>query len=139
MTSPATDGIIDTIGRFSVTVDGVAVRGDELLIGSEYAPGPRMAVSVAPAQPPPYTHGQTVVVTYTDQTAGDDSNVVEDAAGNEVATFTTGVGGVPAVVNNSRSGGVVGHHVPDAVKRLGERGGQRDHPHLQREHIRHRR
>ena len=44
------------------------------------------------------------MVTYTDQTAGDDTHVIEDAAGNEVATFTTGVGGVPAVVNNSRVG-----------------------------------
>ncbi len=40
-------------------------------------------------------HGQTVVVTYTDPTAGDDDYVLEDAAGNEVATLTTGEGGVP--------------------------------------------
>ncbi len=100
VTSPATDGIIDTVGRFGLTVDGVAVRGDDFLI-DDYT-GPRMALSVAPSSA--FNHGETVVVTYTDQTAGDDSNVIEDAAGNEVATFTTGVGGVPAVVNNSRVG-----------------------------------
>ena len=45
---------------------------------------------------------QAVVVTYTDLTSGDDaSNVLQDAAGNDVATFTTGQGGVPAVTNNS--------------------------------------
>ena len=45
--------------------------------------------------------GQAVVVTYTDPTTGDDANVVEDAAGNEAATFTTGEDGVVAVTNNS--------------------------------------
>ena len=41
------------------------------------------------------------MVTYTDPTAGDDAVAIEDAAGNETATFTTGVNSVPAVVNNS--------------------------------------
>ena len=45
--------------------------------------------------------GQTVVVTYTDPTAGDDAEALQDAAGNDVASFTTGSDGVPAVVNNS--------------------------------------
>ena len=40
--------------------------------------------------------GQSVVVTYTDPTSG-----------NDVASFTTGVGGVPAVVNNSHHGATV--------------------------------
>ena len=38
--------------------------------------------------------GQAVVVTYTDPTAGDDAVAIEDAAGNETATFTTGVNSV---------------------------------------------
>ena len=45
--------------------------------------------------------GQTVVVTYTDPTASDDAEALQDAAGNDVASFTTGSDGVPAVVNNS--------------------------------------
>ena len=50
---------------------------------------------------PAITYGQVVTVSYTDPTTGDDaSGVLEDAAGNDVVTFTTGSGGVPAVVNN---------------------------------------
>ena len=45
--------------------------------------------------------GQTVVVTYTDPTAGNDANAIQDAAGNDVASFTTGADGVPAVNNQS--------------------------------------
>ena len=43
--------------------------------------------------------GQTVVVSYNQSVAGGDA--LADAAGNEVASFTTGSGGVPAVTNNS--------------------------------------
>ncbi len=49
---------------------------------------------------PTITYGQAVIVSYTYPTAGDDANVLEDEAGNDVASFTTGSGGVPAVVNN---------------------------------------
>ena len=50
---------------------------------------------------PAITYGQVVTVSYTDPTTGDDtSGVLQDAAGNDVASFTTGSGGVPAVVNN---------------------------------------
>ena len=45
--------------------------------------------------------GQAVVVTYTDPTAGDDANAIQDTAGNDAADFTTGMNGVPAVTNNS--------------------------------------
>ena len=47
------------------------------------------------------THGQVVTVSYNDPTTGDDVNVLQDEAGNDVASFTTGSDGVPAVVNNS--------------------------------------
>ena len=50
---------------------------------------------------PTIGQGQAVVVTYTDPTAGDDAVAIEDTAGNETATFTTGRNGVPAVTNNS--------------------------------------
>ena len=45
--------------------------------------------------------GQTVVVSYTDPTAGDDTVALQDSAGNDVASFTTGMSGVPAVTNDS--------------------------------------
>ena len=65
------------------------------------------------------TQGQTVVVTYTDPTTNDDTNAIQDAAGNDVATFTTGVNSVPDVVNNSA---VVagGHHRAHAEQRCCE-------------------
>ena len=43
--------------------------------------------------------GQTVVVSYDQSVAGSDA--IADSDGDEVASFTTGVAGVPAVVNNS--------------------------------------
>ena len=50
---------------------------------------------------PTITYGQAVIVSYTDPTTGDDTTaVIQDAAGNDVASFTTGAGGVPAVINN---------------------------------------
>ena len=45
--------------------------------------------------------GQAVTLTYTDPTAGDDAVALQDALGNETPTFTTGLNGVPAVINNS--------------------------------------
>ena len=50
---------------------------------------------------PAIEYGQDVTVSYIDPTTGDDTTaVLEDAAGNDVASFTTGSGSVPAVVNN---------------------------------------
>ena len=50
---------------------------------------------------PTITYGQAVIVSYTDPTTGDDTTaVIQDVAGNDVASFTTGAGGVPAVINN---------------------------------------
>ena len=50
---------------------------------------------------PAIRQGQVVVVTYTDPTAGDDVRAIQDVAGNDAATFTTGMNSVPAVTNNS--------------------------------------
>ena len=50
---------------------------------------------------PAIKYGQVVTVSYTDLTdEDDDRGVIEDAAGNDVVSFTTGIDGVPAVVNN---------------------------------------
>ena len=50
---------------------------------------------------PAITHGQVVTVSYADPAGDDTTAVFQDAAGNDVASFTTGSGGSPAVVNNS--------------------------------------
>ena len=52
--------------------------------------------------------GQTVVFSYTDPTAGDDTDTLQDVAGNDVASFTTGMSGVPAVTNNSTNNAATG-------------------------------
>ena len=52
---------------------------------------------------PAITFGQDVIVSYTDPTTGDDTTgVIQDAAGNDTASFTTGSGGVPAVTHQPR-------------------------------------
>ena len=50
---------------------------------------------------PAIRQGQAVIVTYTDPTAGNDANAIQDTAGNDAASFTTGSDGVPAVTNGS--------------------------------------
>ena len=80
------------VAAFTVTVDAV-----ELEI-STMASGNNRLVIVIPTGTQIY-QGQTVVVSYDKSVAGSDA--IADAAGNEVEDFTTGEGGVPAVVNNS--------------------------------------
>ncbi|CAK0772877.1 hypothetical protein CCP4SC76_5630001 [Gammaproteobacteria bacterium] len=48
----------------------------------------------------PVTHGQTVTVSYTDPTAGNDTNAIQDAAGNDAMTLSS-----QAVTNNTGGGG----------------------------------
>ena len=50
---------------------------------------------------PTIKQGQTVVVTYTDPTSGDDAKAIQDEHGNDAKSFTTGEGDVPAVTNDS--------------------------------------
>ena len=57
-----------------------------------------LSVNVSPV----ILQGQTVVVTYTDPTSGDDANALQDEAGNDVASFTV------SVVNGSTVTGVPG-------------------------------
>ena len=90
---------------FTLTVDGSAAT-----VSSVDAPGSALPqnqvwliLSTAIRQ------GQAVVVTYTDPTAGDDTAAIQDTAGTDVADFTTGMNGAPAVINNS----TVATAVPD--------------------------
>ncbi len=82
---------------FEVTVDGIPVSIGALVTGT----GLRGVGITLEDASPVIRRDQVVVVTYTDPTAGDDGNAIQDTAGNDAATFTTGEGGVAAVVNNS--------------------------------------
>ena len=52
---------------------------------------------------PPIRPSQTVVFTYEDPTGGDDANAIQDTAGIDTPDFTTGMNGVPDVINNALS------------------------------------
>ena len=80
---------------FTVTADGIDHAVTSVIVDGLIETLVLVAVS------PLIRSGQAVVVTYTDPTSGDDAIAMQDAAGNDVATFTTGVDGVPAAVNNS--------------------------------------
>ena len=82
---------------FTVTADGVAVTTPFSPIWADSLTPDLLLLRVSPV----ILQGQAVVVTYTDPTAGDDANAIQDTAGNDTATFTTGMNGVPAVTNNS--------------------------------------
>ena len=82
---------------FTVTADGVAVTTPFSPIWAHSSTPDLLLLRVSPV----ILQGQAVVVTYTDPTAGDDANAIQDTAGNDAATFTTGMNGVPAVTNNS--------------------------------------
>ena len=76
---------------FTVTVNGATRPVDSVAAFQEM-----MVLFLASA----VATGETVVVTYNDPSASDDANAVQDEAGNDADTFTTGLDGVPAVVNN---------------------------------------
>ena len=81
------------VNVFSLTVAGqaVTIRDNEI----------RATVLALYMQTGTIKQGQTVVLSYTDPTAGDDTVALQDSAGNDVASFTTGMSGVPAVTNDS--------------------------------------
>ena len=90
---------------FTVTADGAPVDiGFALVTASSNI----LLASLSPT----IKRGQTVVVTYTDPNPGSDdaTGVIQDLAGHDAASFTTGEEGVPAVVNNSGAAPVA----PDA-------------------------
>ena len=82
------DTIVDA---FTVTVDDVEYDIKSMTATLAYAPFINLSSTIY--------QGQTVVVSYDQSAAGGDA--IADSDGNEVASFTTGEDGVPAVVNNS--------------------------------------
>ena len=89
-------GNLPPFSAFTVTADGRALTTNTVVRIPGVVDGFLLQLSS-----PFILQGQTVVVTYTDPTAGDDANAIQDTAGNDAATFTTGMNGVPAVTNNS--------------------------------------
>ena len=79
---PSASAFTVMVGGSSRTVTSIQAGGSTIL-GVQFG---------APAAQP----GETVTVSYTPPA----TNPLQDAAGNEVAAFTTGQSGVPAVVNN---------------------------------------
>ena len=86
---------------FTVTADGIAVPAITINLGLN------LALAIKPVF---IRQGQVVVITYTDPTTGDDTLAAQDTAGNDAASFTTGMNSVPAVINNSTLAAVA----PDA-------------------------
>ena len=82
------------VSAYVVTVDGQDVT---ITVTSVFF-GDTVILSVPGAA---IRQGQTVIVSYTDPTAGNDTVALQDRAGNDVAGFTTGRSGVPAVTNGS--------------------------------------
>ena len=84
------------VSAFTVTVDGSAATVSSVGVPGSVLPQNELWLQLSTA----IRQGQVVVVTYEDPTAGDDANAIQDTAGNDAATFTTGMDGVPAVTNN---------------------------------------
>ena len=85
---------LPAVASFRVTADG-----SDVAVGSSYPVGTtRIGFD---SLTPTIKAGQAVVVTYDDPTSGNDAAAIQDAAGNDAASFTTGQRGVPAVVNGS--------------------------------------
>ena len=82
------------VSAFSVTAGGEVVTIDRVVHAGS-------SVILNFAADSAVTQGRTVVLSYTDPTAGDDAVALQDPAGNDVASFTTGMAGVPAVANSS--------------------------------------
>ena len=82
------------VSAYVVTAD----RQDVTITGTSVVFGNTVSMSVSGAAIRQY---QTVVVSYTDPTTGNDTVALQDLVGNDVAGFTTGKSGVPAVTNGS--------------------------------------
>ena len=93
------------VSAFTVTADGIAVT-----VGGINTIASKVDALVVTVSPVSIRLGQTVVVTYTDPTTGDDARAIQDLAGNDAASFSTGVPAAPAVTNSSTLAAVA----PDA-------------------------
>ena len=91
----------DPTAHFSVTADGNTITVKEYAV--HFDPSGLLVADIELNRlSPGITRGQLVTVSYTPTTVDDPAPLLQDAASNAVAAFTTGSGGVPAVVNNVR-------------------------------------
>ena len=109
--SSALDAVnVPAASAFAVTADGVAVAVSSITVA-----GSSVTLNLATA----LTTGQSVSITYTDP-AGDTANAVQDIAGNDAVTITTGkvadgyVRGAQIYVDGYNGGAVNGQ--PDAAE-----------------------
>ena len=82
--APATSTIVVTVNGTAVTVTSVSLVGSTLVVVTS----------------PVIGTGQTVTFAYTDPTAGNDANAIQDAAGNDVVS-SSGAYTVPSANNDS--------------------------------------
>ncbi len=80
---------------FTVTVDGTTRGVTSVFAGGVVAAGPSVTLVLASA----VATGETVTVAYMDPTGSNDENAVQDAAGNDAATFSA-----ETVTNNAGPG-----------------------------------
>ena len=105
------------VGNLLASVFSLTVAGQAVTI-PDYAM--RDAALFLYVQTGTIKQGQTVVVSYTDPTAGDDTVALQDIAGNDVASFTTGMSGVPAVTNNSTNNAATGEPAISGTAQAGQ-------------------
>ena len=108
--------------RFSVTVDGSPITVGTVLVGIPGDSATLRQVFLRDLSSR-IRAGQTVVVTYTDPNPGsnDATGVIQDALGNDAASFTTGESGVLAVSNISQFVPVTGVPRISGTGRVGQR------------------
>ena len=86
---------------FTVEADGAEVVVGGVFVNNVDISGSVLGQVLLSGLSPVIYQGQTVTVTYTEPSSGDDTNAIQDEAGNDAASFTTGEGDVPAVTNDS--------------------------------------
>ena len=96
------------VSAFTVTADGAEIVFGEVFAETRF----RREVYLSAPQPA-IRQGQTVVVAYEDPTSGNDPRAIQDTSGNDAASFTTGAGGVPAVINESTEAPTAPGKVPN--------------------------
>ena len=87
------------VSDFTVTAGGGPVAVGSVIVLTDSATN--LSGLALNGLTPKIGQGQAVVVTYTDPSGDDDASAVQNAAGLDALSFTTGQGGVAAVVNSS--------------------------------------
>ncbi|MGF3026869.1 beta strand repeat-containing protein, partial [Methylobacterium aquaticum] len=104
---------VPTTGAFSVMAGGTAVTVSGVAVDA-------MAKTVTLTLASAVTSGQTVTLAYTDPSAGDDTNAVQDAIGNDAATLSaTSVTNMTPVPDTTPPM-ITAVSIPDTAMRIGD-------------------